>query len=220
MWNSRWQREWKAFQEQHADEPEFLRFLKDAYDRTSMLLMPGEAYFLHQIAGKVRDVPGDIAEVGMFRGGSAVILCDAKGGKNFYGFDTFEGLPETFADESRILGKGQYEADISEVRTLLSPYPGVHLLKGFFPDTAGPIENQKFALVHLDVDLYVSMKASLEFFWPRLSVGGAIVVHDIHFEGVRRAVDEFAARHPEVQGRAGAGTQWVVSNGIGAPGRN
>jgi hypothetical protein len=210
VWNVRWQRSWNLFQKEHAHEPEMLALIKSVYKQTTMLLMPDEAYFLHQCSKQLRDVPGDYAEVGAFRGGSSRIICEAKGEKKLYVFDTFEGLPDVREEEASILGKGQYTAQYEKVANLLSPFPNVHLIKGIFPESAGPVSGNTFALAHLDVDLYESMKAGLEFFWERLSKGGMIVVHDIQFEGVQKAVDEFKKLHSDAQVSPGKETQVVV----------
>ena len=61
-------------------------------------------------------------------------------------------------------------------------------------------EDARFALVHLDCDLYAPTRAAMEFFYPRLTRGGLLVVHDYasgHWPGVVRAVDEFLADKPE-----------------------
>jgi O-methyltransferase len=56
-----------------------------------------------------------------------------------------------------------------------------------------------FALVNIDADLYNPTKAGLEFFYPRLSPSGVIIVHDYthKWEGVMTAVDEFIKTIPE-----------------------
>jgi O-methyltransferase len=53
----------------------------------------------------------------------------------------------------------------------------------------------KFALVILDVDLFKPTMAGLQFFYPRLSAGGILIVHDYNFKwaGLMKAVDEFVA---------------------------
>jgi len=51
----------------------------------------------------------------------------------------------------------------------------------------------------MDADLYNPTKAGLEFFYPRLSPGGVILVHDYNYkwEGLMKAVDEFVLTLPE-----------------------
>jgi O-methyltransferase len=74
-------------------------------------------------------------------------------------------------------------------------------VKGYFPETvSADISQRRYAIVHLDCDLYGPMKAGLEFFYDRLSPGGIIIIHDYAnpcWKGVKQAVDEFQATIPE-----------------------
>jgi O-methyltransferase len=74
------------------------------------------------------------------------------------------------------------------------PHPEkVVVRKGYFPVTLEGLE-ERFALVSLDVDLYKPTLAGLGYFYPRLSVGGCIFIHDYNssrYKGVRKAVDEY-----------------------------
>ena len=54
-----------------------------------MLLEDIEAYHIYMASKITRKVPGDIAEVGVYKGGSAKIICSAKGDRALYLFDTF-----------------------------------------------------------------------------------------------------------------------------------
>lgn len=132
-------------------------------------------------------------------GGSSKIICEAKEDKNFYLFDTFEGLPDTSnKDENGQFYKGQFRASFESVKKYLKKYPNVTLHKGLFPSTAGPIKDKKFSCVHLDVDLYKPTLESIEFFYPRMKKGGIIISHDYSVAlGVRRAFDEFFKDKPE-----------------------
>ena len=71
--------------------------------------------------------------------------------------------------------------------------------EGYFPETIKGLENEIFALVNMDADLYNPTIAGLEFFYPRLSPGGVMLVHDYNpkWEGVMKAVDEFSRKIPE-----------------------
>ena len=62
--------------------------------RTELLLEDIEAYYIFMAVKRTQKVPGDIAEVGVYKGGSAKIICSAKGDKSLHLFDTFEGLPK------------------------------------------------------------------------------------------------------------------------------
>lgn len=144
-------------------------------------------------------VVGDIAEVGVYKGGSAKLICEAKGNKTLHLFDTFEGLPDLCeVDDPRQFQKGQYLGSFENVKTYLKPYSNVCIYKGLFPSTAEPIKNKRFSLVNLDVDLYESTLSCLEFFYTRMNKGGVIISHDYSdAPGVRKAFDEFFEEKPE-----------------------
>jgi len=171
--------------------------IRRVISETDMLLLEDEAYQVVSCARATVKIEGDIAEVGVYRGGSARLMCEVRGSRGLYLFDTFEGLPEANTGDERF-GSGQYAASYDKVRAYLSAFPNVHLFKGLFPATAGPITGKRFSFVHLDVDLYESTRDSLEFFYPRVSRGGIILIHDyLWAEGVRRAVQEFCSGRPE-----------------------
>ena len=55
-------------------------------------------------------------------------------------------------------------------------------------------------MVNIDADLYAPSIEALQFFYPRLANGGAILVHDYNhtWNGVPKAVDEFIGTIPEI----------------------
>ena len=164
---------------------------------TDMLLLQDEAYQLLSCARGTANTPGDIAEVGVYRGGSARLMCEVRKDRAIYLFDTFEGLPTTDQVDSRF-GAGQYAASFEKVQNYLVDFPNVHIYKGLFPATSGPIADKRFSFVHLDVDLYQPTRDSLEFFYSRVNPGGIFLIHDyLWAEGVRRAVEEFFCGRPE-----------------------
>jgi hypothetical protein len=163
-----------------------------------VLFSPGELLNIWEQARVMASHGGAFAEVGVFRGASAKLICEAKGQTPLYLFDTFQGLPDNVSGIDGRFWKGLFIASEKEVRTRLAKYPNVEIYPGLFPQTSGPIENQKFSFVHLDVDLYSSTKAVLEFFYPRMLPGGRILSHDYgQCEGVWTAFDEFMKDKPE-----------------------
>jgi O-methyltransferase len=164
---------------------------------TAMMLQDSEAYNIYAAAERTRKVPGDIAELGVFRGGSARLICEVKKDRELHLFDTFAGLPKPgkFDPDFR---EGGFASSLEDVRKYLSPYSGVHFHPGFFPDTAAGLEASRFSFVHLDVDLYESTCSGLQWFYPRLNPGGILISHDYaNAEGVRRAFEEFLADKKE-----------------------
>ena len=134
---------------------------------------------------------GAVAEVGVYGGETAKLLCTRK---DVWLFDTFAGLP---AGEGRFRRK-QFACSLPAVRAYVGAKP--HLVRGVFPDSAARVpDNVRFAFVHLDLDLYVPTLAALRWFWPRMVANGFIVGHDYHdsprvrhIPGVRRAWNEWA----------------------------
>ena len=145
-------------------------------------------------------VEGDIAEVGVYKGGSAKVICMAKGDRKLHLFDTFKGLPKPGKYDSPELSReGQFYSDLVNVKRYLSEFPNVQYYEGMFPGTAGPVEKTRFSFVHLDVDLYESTVDCLKFFYPRMNQGGVIISHDYGFlSGINKAYEEFFMDKPEI----------------------
>ncbi|OGL65178.1 macrocin-O-methyltransferase [Candidatus Uhrbacteria bacterium RIFCSPLOWO2_01_FULL_47_24] len=178
---------------------EVLRLVRKIKKENEMLLGDNEAYQIFMAVKRTEKIDGDIAEVGSYRGGSAKLICEAKGNKTLYLFDTFEGLPELHAmDNPNQFHKGQFSAQLEQVKHYLGEYENVYFYKGLFPSTAEPIKNKTFSFVHLDLDLHEPTAASLQFFYPRMNRGGIIISHDyINAPGVRKAFDDFFKDKPE-----------------------
>jgi len=199
-------------------DPKVFDLIQQAKEEPGLMMDYHEAYQLFMGVKKASKVEGDLAEVGSYRGGSAKLICEAKGEKTLYVFDTFdEGLPEpTAADDLssyshvEMYKKGMYATPFEYVKKILAPYPNVHVYKGLFPDSADPIKDKRFSFVNLDVDLYESTKGCLEFFYPRMNKGAVLISHDYtYIPGVTKAFDEFFKDKPESIGRL-LGSQCMV----------
>ncbi|MCH7938075.1 MAG: class I SAM-dependent methyltransferase [Proteobacteria bacterium] len=178
-------------------------FLKLADHIRSRTLVPPERLFvLYQLACYVAAKEDALAEVGVFKGGTAHLVASVRPDRPLHLFDTFEGLPETDPEVDRHRTGDFSDTSLEGVKAFLSGHRNVHFHKGFFPDTAGPVADNKFCLVHVDVDIYQSVRDCLEFFYPRLVSGGFMVFDDYEGKncpGVRKAIDEFLVDKPEVQ---------------------
>ncbi len=193
------------------DRKDFARALKKIRKDTELLLEDIEAWQIHMAVKSTLKVPGDIAEVGVYRGGSAKIICLVKGDKTLHLFDTFEGLPKVEdIDMVWPFYEGKFAASIESVQAYLAEEKNVFFYKGLFPDTSGPIEDKKFSMVNFDVDTYESTKKCLEFFYERMNPGGIMLSHDyITAPGVKKAFDDFfeERREPVLET---AGSQCLV----------
>jgi len=169
-----------------------------------MLLTPVEAHQIFSLVKNLHKIPGELAEVGVFQGASARLIHEASDGRPLHLFDTFEGLPlpsrsDLLSDGSECdaLGEGWLRADYEKVLPYLAGLDNVHLYKGIFPETSGPVANRQFSFVHLDMDLYEGTLAALEFFYPRMAKGGVILSHDyVILPGPTRAFQEYFAELP------------------------
>ncbi len=163
-----------------------------------VLFSPGELLNIWEQSRIMSDHGGAFAEVGVFRGASAKVMCEGKGHAPLHLFDTFEGLPDQVSESDGRFKKGMFAASEQAVKERLSKYTEVHIYRGVFPASADAIHNLKFSFVHLDVDLYSATRDALSFFYPRMLSGGRILSHDYgQCEGVWRAFDEFVANKPE-----------------------
>jgi O-methyltransferase len=160
-------------------------------------------FMLYQFVKQTKNLPGVLAEAGVFNGGSAKLILDVldDSTKEVHLFDTFEGFPDHMVDSSKDWNKaGQSTANYSEVKKLFNPYPNSFLHKGIFPDTADAVKDKTFSFVHVDMDLYESVKSCCEFFYSRMVEGGVLIFDDYGFWaqfGSKIAVDEFFEDKPE-----------------------
>ncbi len=164
---------------------------------TPMVLVDDEAYNIYALAARTARIPGDLAELGVFKGGSARLICEVKGDRELHLFDTFAGLPEVGKSDPEF-GKGGFASSFEKVQSYLSSFANVSYHVGLFPETANGLEHLRFSFVHLDVDLYSSTLSGLTWFYPRLNRGAVLVSHDyVNALGVRQAFEEFFADKPE-----------------------
>lgn len=154
---------------------------------------PGEQQHLRNVLQEIKDIPGELMEVGVYQGGSAIIIREEITDKALYLFDTFEGFDDQLHEsDPTTYFVGDCCADISIVKNLMRGQNNVFITQGTFPQTSDIVKNKQFAFAHIDVDIYQATKDSLEFIYPRMSVGGVILVHDYPaHNGVKLAVDEF-----------------------------
>jgi len=152
--------------------------------------------FIKSIIQKLNDIDGEIAEVGVYKGGTAKIIHKQINNKNnLFLFDTFCGIPnKSDFDNHHIIGDF-FDSSYESVANLFTDAENVKIFKGIFPiDTGKFITDYKFKFVHLDVDMYESYKDGLNFFYNKMIVGGYIVFDDyneITCMGATKAVDEF-----------------------------
>lgn len=159
--------------------------------RPHTLVSPERAWMLLHLMRHALALPGDFAEFGVFRGGTALlaaeILRDARDARALHLFDSFAGMPVTSDGEP--FSQGDFgRTSEAAVRALVAPTgANARFHAGFIPDTFQGVEIPRLAFAHVDVDLYQSVLDSIEFVYPRLVPGGILIFDDYGFPSCTRA---------------------------------
>lgn len=157
-------------------------------------------------------VGGDYYEFGLYAGSSFYhAQQEARrldlSAMNFWGFDSFQGLPAVTAkpDIGRFV-PGLYTCSLETVRLLHNCF-GVdwrrtHLIKGWYEDTlnATLVKERGMApaaVVVVDCDLYTSTVPVLRFIAPLLQPRTVIIFDDWHQGGEQQAFREWLPRYPQ-----------------------
>jgi O-methyltransferase len=149
-----------------------------------------------------KKINGAFAEVGVFRGTTARLFRSLAPERELFVFDTFEGFTaEDVCQEQagRKTRTGGWEVSIADIKSFIGER-NTHFIKGRFPDTVTEVPpDTRFALVHLDTDLYAPQLAGMRFFYSRMNRGGVMIIHDCNsaWAGSRQALDEFFVDKPE-----------------------
>lgn len=149
---------------------------------------------------KEQGIGGQVVELGVFRGDFTIVLNNAFQGRKLYLFDTFEGFnaqdvkeDAAINNEAGELGKFK-DTSVEYVLGRLDGRNQVIVKKGYFPETFD-LQDESFAFVSIDLNLYDPVKRALELFYPRMIRGGYILVSDYlapFYEGTKKAVDDWS----------------------------
>ncbi len=175
------------------------------------------------------DVPGDIAELGVFRGLGLMTwanlleaYCIGDRTKTVYGFDNWKGFLELSKEDGREEGSVEktvggfspekYYDELVEAikifdRDRFVPWkPRVKLVVGSIEESVRDFVEKnpgiRFSLIHFDCDLYRPTKIALEYLWPLVSKGGVVLFDEYSIKewpGETKAVDEYFSDKPEVR---------------------
>lgn len=147
---------------------------------------------LELLCRQLAAVPGAAAELGVYKGFFARCIQLLLPERRLYLFDSFAGFAED-ACASEAFQAAHRNTAIDKVLAIM-PYPEKITVKpGFFPQSLDGLEEQ-FCLVSLDVDFEQATLDGLRYFWPRLSPGGYLMLHDWGspgLPGVARALEAY-----------------------------
>jgi O-methyltransferase len=171
---------------------------------------------------QTQSIPGEIWEAGVYRGGVArlirALMIDHGGTDDckLRLFDSFAGLPDGRPGID-FHGRGEFgDTSLSEVRAFVGSDAFIEYRAGWIPDTFSGLDHSQIRLAHVDVDLHDSTRDCLAYIYPRLAVGGIVVLDDYGFvscPGVRKAVDEFFRDKPDLPLALPSGQAFVVRTG-------
>jgi hypothetical protein len=163
------------------------------------------------------NVPGDYVECGVWRAGNILGMASYLKYHNntnpqLWLYDTFAGM--TVPEDVDLTHDGKAAINIyqTEAVNCLSPIEDVHHT---LSHTDYPVDKFRFvvgdicqtllrqenipdgiSILRLDTDWYASTKIELEVLWDKLSPGGFLIIDDYgHWQGCRKAVDEFFPDH-------------------------
>jgi len=168
---------------------------------------------------RVKGIPGDIVECGVFRGGGTLLMAQTLKelglNKQIHAFDSFEGMPEATVADQMPDGKVEYTRGVLSQTSLefvqnrlreAGVSDLVVLYKGYFENTLpNAIKPEvRFALVIIDCDQYAGTRFCLQTLYEFVSPGGLVILDDYYLDGetfdtpgVKKAVDEFLTGKPE-----------------------
>jgi len=205
-------------------ENEFLDIWKTVQHYTMTSVQRGYSLFKAVEYIVKNEIPGDFIECGVWKGGSCMIIAKAlsifgDSKRKIYLYDTYEGMPKPTVEDiiswngRSVLEKweedragiknnfGSWAVGLEEVRENISKinYPEENLV--FVPGdvalTLKSIKPEYIALLRLDTDWYASTVVELETLYPLLVEKGVLLIDDYgHFDGARKAVDEYFENRP------------------------
>ncbi|MFP4364496.1 MAG: TylF/MycF/NovP-related O-methyltransferase [Spirochaetia bacterium] len=190
----------------------FLSIWERISDYTMTSIERGFALYNACIYLAKNEIPGDIVECGVWKGGSSMLaalsLMEAKETtRDLWMYDTFTGMTEP-SEHDKIASTGQsvytrwqktenwWAAGLESVKSNLKstgyPTEKQHLIQGDVTETLKTTKPTTIGLLRLDTDWYESTKTELEILYPKLAIGGVLVIDDYgHFTGARKAVDDY-----------------------------
>lgn len=152
-------------------------------------------------------LPGDFVECGVSTGITARAIAEYVGfaalQKSFYLFDTFEGIPEEqIQSGEEALAKSKNERHYFDcfelVQNTFSNFPNIHPIKGIVPGSLKDASIDQVAYLHIDMNIAAPEVAAIEYFWPKMAVGGLVIFDD--YGGLahglqKQSLDEWAVRN-------------------------
>jgi hypothetical protein len=156
------------------------------------------------------DVPGDLIEAGVWRGGVAILMravlaAHDVNDRKVFAADSFQGLPSpNVADYPADAGDRHHtaaqlavtRADVErnfELYGLLDEQ--VVFVEGWFSASLPTLRGRPWSVVRIDGDMYESTRDALVNLYPDLAIGGFLIIDDLAHDACRAAVDDYRTQY-------------------------
>lgn len=165
-----------------------------------------------------RDIPGDFVECGVWLGGSAMVIAKTLmrmgvRDRRIWLYDTFGAMPQPEEPERDVnrdfagrlpppvncdVPHGAYLPRVrANMESTGYPPDRVSYVCGLVEETIPATVPREIALLRLDTDWYSSTAHELEHLYPLVADAGVLIVDDYgHYQGARKAVDDYFAQKP------------------------
>ncbi len=169
-----------------------------------------------QFLESTRDLEGETAEAGVLYGLGSFLICSYRElrepgfrGAGHHAIDSYRGFayahpadlePGAWESLFTLNETGPSETSYRDrAERVLQPFPEVAFHEGWIPEVFDTLDpDARYRFVHIDVDLHDPTYASLDYFFPRVVPGGAIVIDDYGFPawpGCKTATHAFCEKH-------------------------
>lgn len=165
-----------------------------------------------KLVSQFKDINGSIIECGVWRGGMIAGIADVMGSnRNYYLFDSFEGLPDAKEIDGQTAidwqadkeSAGYYDNCKAEMEwaqkamVLAGVTNKTSFIKGWFDDTVPQFKvEEPIAVLRLDGDWYDSTMVCLDHLFPKVAEGGLIILDDYYaWDGCSKALHDYLSKH-------------------------
>ncbi len=162
-------------------------------------------------------IGGDFVECGVWRGGSMsaaarTLVANDSTERTLWMYDTYDGMSEPTEQDVDFQGQSAQQlmhqqdrcdstsvwccSGLEQVKSTMNqtgyPMGNIRFVEGKVEETLPLQTPDRISLLRLDTDWYESTRCELEHLFPKLVPGGVLIIDDYgHWEGCRRAVDEY-----------------------------
>lgn len=204
--------------------------IKEIQNQNLTMLSPSRLHWLWLCMEDVEqnNISGDFIETGVWKGGATILMraflkTKEDKNRNVWVADSFQGFPDTARANELNCNNTVYPYIIvssDEVKNNFRKFNlldnQVCFLEGFFKDTLPNAPISELAILRLDGDLYESTMDALTNLYPKLSIGGYVIIDDYgYWPGCRDAVEDFRQANDitnEIIWEDDTGVHWKKTN--------